>query len=366
MNQYLIYIIPLFLFFVTFEMIADAVTHKKVYRFEDTVTNISLGLGQQIIEALIKTIFAIVFLWVYKKSPFKLPDTLWTFLAVIIICDFIFYWFHRLSHTVNVLWAVHIVHHQSREFNLSVSLRQPWLHKFAMFAFFIIIPFFGVSPALMIIVFAIQTFYQFWLHTRLIGKLGIFEKIFVTPSHHRVHHGTNDIYINKNYGNTLIIWDKLFGTFQAETEQVVFGISKPYNSTDPVWANFYYWKELIGNIKSKKGFLNKLKAFFQKPSIIIETENETTKEKPASYKIPGRLMLYIIIQYILIFVSAFFFLLKQDSLSFTWKIVSVIFIIWSIYNFSALMQKKRYSVHWELIRIVVMCLLVYLFLIFNK
>ncbi|HET9746468.1 MAG TPA: sterol desaturase family protein [Chitinophagaceae bacterium] len=365
MNQYLIYVIPLFLIFVILEMVADIITQKKAYRFEDTITNISLGIGQQIIEALIKTIFSFLFLWAYKFSLFKIPDTIWTFLAVVLICDFIFYWFHRFSHKVNFLWAVHIVHHQSSEFNLSVSLRQPWLHKFAMFAFFLVIPFLGVSPTIMVLAFAVQTFYQFWLHTRFIGKLGILENILVTPSHHRVHHGVNAIYINKNFGNTLIIWDKIFGTFQPENEPVVFGVTQPFTSTNPIWANIYYWKEIIAKVRSKKDLLNKLKIFLQKPVGSPPEKIVTAKGEHINSFISGWVKSYIIVQYILTFSTGSLFLFRQDSFSFLWKIISVLFIIWSIYSYSALMQKKKNSIFWELARLFIFILLIYIFLMFD-
>ncbi|MDP4261402.1 MAG: sterol desaturase family protein [Bacteroidota bacterium] len=362
MNRYLIYAIPLFLFFVIFEMIADTITHKKIYKFEDTITNISLGIGQQVIEALIKTLFSFLFLWVYKYSLFTIPDTIWTFLGVVLVSDFIFYWFHRLSHTVNFLWAIHIVHHQSREFNLTVSLRQPWLHKIAVFSFYLVIPFFGISPAIMVLAFAFQTFYQFWLHTRFIGKLGILENVLVTPSHHRVHHGANDIYLDKNYGNTLIIWDKLFGTFRAEGEPVVFGITRPFMSTNPVWANIYFWKEIVRMTKTRKGFFNKLRTFFLRPAGISAGKLKAGEEENITPAVPIWLNGYIIVQYLVILAVAFFFLFKQDSLSFLLKITAVLFILWSIYSFSALMQKKKNSILWELIRIVILCLLVYVLL----
>lgn len=360
MNKYLIYVIPIFIFFVIFEMIADAVTHKKSYKFEDTITNISLGVGQQVIEALVKTVFSFLFLWVYKYSIFKIPDTVWTFLAVILTCDFIFYWFHRFSHRINFLWAIHIVHHQSREFNLTVSLRQPWLHKMAAFAFFLVIPLLGVSPTIMILAFAFQTFYQFWLHTRFIGKLGILEKILVTPSHHRVHHGTNDIYLDKNYGNTLIIWDRLFGTFQPEVEPVVYGTTKPFTSANPIWANIYFWREITKNAETREGFFNKIKTFFLRPSGISSQNPEAGKEENINRSIPAWLRWYIIAQYILILAASFFFLYKQDSFSFALKIASVIFFMWSIYNFSALLRRKENSLFYELIRMIIFSLLVYI------
>jgi alkylglycerol monooxygenase len=356
MNQYLIYVIPVLLFFVIFEMVADTITHKKFYKFEDAVTNISLGIGQQIIEALIKTVFTFLFLWVYKYSVFKIPDTIWTFGVAVLISDFIYYWFHRMSHTVNFLWAIHIVHHQSREFNLTVSLRQPWLNKIAAFAFYLPLPFFGISPTIMVLAFAFQTVYQFWLHTRFIGKIGFLENILVTPSHHRVHHGANEIYLNKNYGNTLIIWDKLFGTFQAEGEPVVFGTTRPFTSTNPIWANLYFWKEIIISAGSQKGFLRKSMIFFQRPADIPENKTEIAEKEYKSPSVPAWLNRYILVQCILILTAAFFFLFKQGSFSFLVKVGSVILIIWSIYNFSALMQRKRNSVLWEFVRIAIVCL----------
>lgn len=361
MNQYLIYVIPLFLFFVIFEIVADAITHKRAYNFQDTLTNFSLGIGQQIIEALIKTLFAFLFLWVYDHSAFKIPESLWTLLAVVLVCDFIYYWFHRFSHTVNILWAIHIVHHQSREFNLSVSIRQPWLHKFAMFGFYLIIPFVGVSPRIMIFAFAIQTFYQFWLHTRFIGKLGFLEHILVTPSHHRVHHGANAIYINKNYGNTLIIWDKLFGTFQEEKEEVVYGITKPYCSTNPIWANVYFWKE-ISKVLKGRSFSEKLKVPFMSPEPGAINELEISQQTNQTPVITFGLKVYLIFQYLLIFTATFFFLLWQDSFPFELKIMAVIFIIGSLYNFSNLMQGKRNALLWEVIRLAAGIILLYIFL----
>lgn len=362
MNQYLIYVIPLFLFFVLFELIADALTHKKAYRFADTITNLSLGIGQQIIEALIKTVFSFLFLWVYGYALFQLPDTVWTFLAVLLISDFIYYWFHRLSHSVNILWAVHVVHHQSAEFNLTVSLRQPWLHKLAAFGFFLLLPLLGVSPAIMILAFAFQTFYQFWLHTRFIGKLGILEKVLVTPSHHRVHHGSNKRYLNKNYGNTLIIWDKLFGTFQEEDEPVVYGITEPFTSTNPFWANMHFWSQIARSIKKRKGFFNKSGALFLTPADISEKKTGSSDARHINLAIPPWLTAYILAQFLLVLAVAFYFLLHQDAFPFLLKLAAVLFLLWSICHFSMLMQQNKHWVPWELARLATLCLLVYLFL----
>jgi hypothetical protein len=214
---------------------------------------------------------------------------------------------------------------------------------------------------MMFLALAFQTIYQFWLHTQFIGKLGFFEKFLVTPSHHRVHHGANPIYINKNYGNTLIVWDKLFGTFQEEQEPVLFGITKPFVSTNPFRSNIYFWKEIIKAIKREKGFWNKMKVFFQRPEDIPNDIEVKPKALLGKQPLSNGLQGYIVVQYVLIFAATIFFLFKQDAIPYLLKMISVVFILWSIYAISALMQGKKNPVLWELIRMMVFCILIYLF-----
>jgi hypothetical protein len=157
------------------------------------------------------------------------------------------------------------VHHQSEDYNLSVALRQSWFQSFFSFAFYLPLAIVGFEPLMFAVVISFNTLYQFWIHTETIGKLGPLEWVFNTPSHHRVHHGSNPKYIDKNHAGSLIIWDRLFGTFQEEDEKVYYGITSPLNSWNPVWANFHYWVELWELSKRSRGIKNKVLVFIKPP-----------------------------------------------------------------------------------------------------
>jgi len=366
MNQYVIYAIPLFLLVVIFEIISNVYKHKKVYRFEDTITNFSLGLTQQIFEALTKTLFVLLFFWLYEHSLFRIPDTVLSFIIVILASDFLFYWFHRAAHHINFLWAIHGVHHQGNEFNLSLSLRQPLLQKAAMLAFYLIIPFLGFSPALIASAFAFQTIYPFFLHTRLVGKLGILEYFMVTPSHHKVHHGINPLYINKNFGNTFIIWDRLFGTFQSEKEHVVVGTSEPFTSTNPLLANIFFWRQIVTTARQRKGWWHKIKTYFQGPEVLVETDHAEKKEPAPRQPLPAGIKRYVVLQYLLLLTFSIYFLYVHASLSALFKAVLLVFIFWSTYSYSRLMQRKKNVLQQEAARMTFWLLILYLFLFSGK
>jgi sterol desaturase/sphingolipid hydroxylase (fatty acid hydroxylase superfamily) len=170
-----------------------------------------------------------------------------------------------MSHEINAIWATHIVHHQSEEYNLTVALRQSWFQAFFSTLFYLPLAWIGFDPITTVTVIAFNTLYQFWIHTELIKNMGWFEWIFNTPSHHRVHHGSNPEYIDKNHGGTLIVWDRIFGTFQAEQVAPVYGITTPLRSWNPFHANFHYWNDLIQLSARASRATDKLKVFFAAP-----------------------------------------------------------------------------------------------------
>jgi hypothetical protein len=179
--------------------------------------------------------------------------------------DLLYYWFHRLSHEINFLWAAHVVHHQSEEYNLTVALRQSALQPFFSNVFYWPLALLGVPPPVFLACVSFNTLYQFWIHTRLLGRLGPLEQLLMTPSHHRVHHGRNPRYIDRNHGGTFILWDKLFGTFEPETEEVVYGITKPLASWNPLWANLHDWLELGRAARATQRWRDKLLVFLKPP-----------------------------------------------------------------------------------------------------
>ncbi|MBK7872204.1 MAG: sterol desaturase family protein [Saprospiraceae bacterium] len=266
MFKYVALSIPIFIVMIAFEALASWLRRDENYRFSDAITNLSLGLGQTVIDALLKTVLILLYIAVYDHvALIKLPDNWVTFVTMLLLYDFIYYWFHRFSHRINFLWAVHIVHHSSEDFNFTVALRQAWLHKTVAFAFFAPFPFLGVSPIMFAYINAFQTLYQFWLHTKYIGKLGPLEWLLVTPSHHRVHHSFAPEHLDKNFGGTLIVWDRLFGSFAEEKISPVFGITKPVQTWNPLWANLHYWKDLFVMAYKTDKWKEKIQVFFRPP-----------------------------------------------------------------------------------------------------
>ncbi|TGK23666.1 sterol desaturase family protein [Leptospira stimsonii] len=270
--------VPFFLVLIGIEVLYSYVSGKKVYRWNDTIADLSTG----ILFSLTGILVTIVSLWVYEnfrifcslQTLFGVPEiplgppiawdhtgirfdfkNLGGWIFVFLAVDFVYYWFHRATHEINFLWACHVTHHSSEEFNLSVALRQSSFQRIFEYAFNLTIAFFGVPWQAFLFAHGILKIYQFWVHTRLIGKLGFLEEILVTPSHHRVHHGRDPKYIDKNHGGILIFWDRIFGSFAREEEEPIYGLTKPVTTFDPVYTNLHVYEEmgeLIGKAKTWK------------------------------------------------------------------------------------------------------------------
>jgi len=228
---------------------------QQVYSFKETISNLYCGIGQIFIEG----IFKVPLLWLYyqfaKLSPTHLPSNSYSLIALFILIDLMFYISHYLAHKIGWMWAIHGVHHQSEHYNFSVGLRMPWWHKLTAFWIHLPAAMLGFSLKDYVIVASIHASLQIWTHTQLFPKrIPIFEWIFVTPSHHRVHHGQNELYIDKNFGGILSIWDYLFRTYQPETEKVVYGINKIKPRVNPWSSNMIQfspqsWPKLMNKKK---------------------------------------------------------------------------------------------------------------------
>lgn len=251
---------------ITIEMIAVRLTGRGRYETKDTFASLSMGVGNSITSALGGGLLVyFVLSWVYQYRLIEtIPVTWWTVALCFLVQDFAYYWFHRIAHERRWFWASHIVHHSSQHYNLSTALRQTWTGRISLsFIFYTPLALIGFSPEMILFVSLANLLYQFWIHTELIGRMGPFEWIFNTPSHHRVHHGTNPEYLDANYAGTLIIWDKIFGTFVAEsrTEKPKYGIIKNLATFNPVMIAFHEWigiaKDLAGakSIKEVAGYL---------------------------------------------------------------------------------------------------------------
>lgn len=226
------------------------------YRLDDTLTDLGCGIGQQLLDPLFRLGAVAVYAEVQQRWGMWHWDTRSpaTWAVALLLVDLMFYLFHRASHRARVLWAVHHVHHSSDEYNLAVALRQPWLEKFVDLPFYLPLAVLGMPAELYISAFTLNLIYQFFLHARWVPKLGPLEWLLNTPSHHRVHHGVNPEYIDKNYGGVLVIWDRLFGTFTAEDAPAVFGTVTPLRTWSAWTANIAPWRELLRSAGDGRGW----------------------------------------------------------------------------------------------------------------
>lgn len=248
----ILYAVPVMLLLVGLEWYIGWRKNMKLYNPKDLLASASIGIGNLVVNALIKVALLGIFIFAYNLSPLRIQPTWWSFVLCVFAVDLARYWGHRLSHELNFLWATHVTHHSSPHYNFAVSFRLSWTQHVKIF-FFVPIAFLGFHPVIFFIVTQLATLYQFWIHTELIRKLPKpIEYIFTTPSHHRVHHATNDKYIDKNYGSTFIIWDRMFGTFQPEEEQPVYGITKPVNSYNPITLNFHVWADIFRELRQAR------------------------------------------------------------------------------------------------------------------
>lgn len=233
---------------VALEYYLSVKNNKQLYHGKDFLASATIGFGNLFVNALTKVgIFYIVVIC-YNATPWMIPHTWWSYLLCFVCLDFVRYWSHRISHFQRFWWSTHVVHHSSTYYNFSTSFRLSWVQNLKI-VFFLPVIALSFDPVVFIIVHQLEILYQFWIHTELIGKLPKpIEYIFVTPSHHRVHHAVNKDYIDKNFGSTLIIWDRMFGTFQPEEGQAIYGITKPVNSFNPVYLVFHAWGDLLKDI----------------------------------------------------------------------------------------------------------------------
>jgi sterol desaturase/sphingolipid hydroxylase (fatty acid hydroxylase superfamily)/uncharacterized membrane protein YhhN len=270
-SQIIVLATPVFLLLIAIEFIVGQRRGRNTYRLDDALNSISLGMLSQV-SAVFTTLLKIGIYTAVFSHLALVPDTgFWTtlpgWLLALLFYDFLYYWNHRLGHTVAVFWAAHVVHHQSQDYNLSTALRQPSSYPLLGWVFYLPMALAGVPPLVFVVVGLIDLLYQFWIHTEQIGSMGRFDRWFASPSNHRVHHAVNDRYVDKNYGGILMLWDHLFGTFEPEDPQepCVYGTRSPLNSWDPVWANAeVYWALALESWRTKH-WADKLRVWLQPP-----------------------------------------------------------------------------------------------------
>jgi len=269
---------PAMFFFVLLEWYISYKQNRHLYDKKESTGSILVGIGNVIINLILKAAMFTFVIVIYNLLPWRMYLNWWTFIPCYIIFDFFSYWSHRVSHQQRFWWATHVVHHSAENYNLTISFRLSWVQHLKLI-FFLPVALIGFHPVVFFVVNQIAVLFQFWVHTEYIRKLHpSIEYILATPSNHRVHHGSQEKYINKNYGATFIFWDRMFGTFQKEEEKVQYGITTNIeNKANPLIINFHEYIDMWQDIKGAKGLKRKLFFIFGDPSDVARVKKEINK-----------------------------------------------------------------------------------------
>ncbi len=355
------YAIPVFFALIGVELLAAHVLKRRVYRFSDAIVDLSCGTTQQATKVLLSGFLVLGYTAIYTHGRLLdlAADSVWTWLLAFVLVDLIYYWWHRLSHEVNVLWAGHIVHHQSEDYNLAVALRQSSFTSLSSWLFYLPLAVLGIPPLVFFVTSIASTLYQFWIHSELIPRLGPLEWVLNTASHHRVHHAVNPHYLDKNYGATLIVWDRLFGTFEPEGEAPVYGLVKPLQSFNPAWAQVHHFVYLARTAWQAPGW-DKLRIFFKPPAWrpagfepyppppAVAPDRFVKYQPPAS----AAVKLYVVVQFVLVALGLVALLLHSATIGVGVKLCGVAAIVASTAVWGGLFEGKRWTLAVEALRLL--------------
>ena len=267
--QIIVLATPVFLLLIALEFWVGLRRGRNTYRLNDALNSIGLGILSQVTGVFGKLLQIGIYTALFSHvALWQLPgDAAWVWVVGLLFYDLCYYWHHRFGHTVALLWAAHVVHHQSEDYNLSTALRQTSSGWLGGWVFYLPMAVLGFPPLVFAVVALVDLLYQYWVHTQQIGKLGWFDRWFCAPSNHRVHHAVNDRYLDKNYGGIFIVWDRLFGTFQEEDDAVpcVYGTRGPLRSWNPLWANLHVYADMAADCWRARRWADKLRVWFMHP-----------------------------------------------------------------------------------------------------
>jgi sterol desaturase/sphingolipid hydroxylase (fatty acid hydroxylase superfamily) len=377
--------IPLFFLLIGAELLWSRATGRRVMRLNDSLADLSCGVLSQLAGIFTKLFTIGIFIWVGdrlsvqrfvpmipawpERAPFAAADALpWfsadlpallSWAAVFFLVDLCYYWSHRYAHEVNILWAGHVVHHSSEEYNLPVALRQSALHGLMSWIFYVPLALVGVPWRMFVTCNALNLVYQFWIHTRAVGRLGrVAEAVLNTPSHHRVHHGVDPKYQDRNYAGVFIVFDRWFGSFQPEEAEPVYGITKPLKSWNPLWANVHVFVQIARDAWRARRWRDKLRIVFGRPGWKppelgeIGRPREVSAETFEKYDppVPAPLALYAFAQFAVALVAAVVLLQRADALGLARAAVVAFFVAVALAGVGGIFERARWAATLETAR----------------
>lgn len=354
--NYLALAIPLFTLLMLLEFLAAGSKRKKIFQFPRSMANINVGIAERLLDTFITGSVFFLYDFLHRNYAFfEIKASLVGWITLLICTDFVWYWYHRLAHRINIFWAAHIVHHQSEDFNYTVSARITVFQAIIRTGFWAVLPVIGFPAAMVTSVLLVHGLYPFLIHTQLVGRLGILEYILVTPSHHRVHHASNPEYLDKNFGDVFIIWDKLFGTFRKEETAIVYGLTKPLKSNSFLWQHFHFIIELLIAARRQKGWLNKLRVLFGKPESVdpgIRDNAEKifhirSNEQPDNPKLNKYVLAQVGATLLLLFLFIFF----EHYFDWQAQLLFTLIVLLTLINCGAILEQRRWIFYLEYVRL---------------
>lgn len=362
--NYVLYAIPFFFVLIGLELLVDRWRGVSTYRLADSINSLSAGVLSQVSGLLTKGLglltygFAVQHLALFELSA----QQTWVWVLAFVLYDFCYYWNHRLGHERNVLWAAHSVHHQSEDYNLSTALRQTSSGFLFGWIFYLPLAVLGVPLLVFLTVAALNLLYQFWVHTRHVPKLGWYEWAFVTPSNHRAHHAQNAIYMDRNYGGVFILWDRLFGTFQEELDEepVIFGVTTPLASWNPLWANLQFYVQLWRDAARAASWWDKLRIWFMptgwRPADVAAkyplSKPELSQFVKFEVPLSAGQKVYAGVQFVLYLVGGTYLLAISESLSLGLLIASWAWVAFGLYSLGVWLENRPWARLLEVLRLL--------------
>lgn len=358
----IVLVVPVFLLFLYVEYYLSKRKNKDVFKYGSSISNISIGITERFVNLFVAGFFYNVFVWVYEDFRFfSIPNTWYSGIGLLILADFVWYWYHRLGHQINIFWAAHIVHHHSEEFNFTAATRITTIQAFIRTPFWCFLPLLGFHPNQVMVILVVHGAYSFFTHTQVVNAPKWLEKVFITPSLHGIHHASNEKYLDKNFGDVFVFWDKLFRTFMQEEEKPFYGITHPLNRSSFLWQHFHYYFEIFEAVKRETSFKNKLKIVFGNPGVMdqnIRTEVEKLFfNQDRKTAISNNIKKYVNSQLLFSLFFLVFATINFEGFSnFDKWIYSGILII-TLINIGALLEQKKWIYYLEIFRFLFVTLL---------
>ncbi len=362
--------VPLFIFFIALEYYYSKKKGKNFFQYAESVANLNVGIAERLLDVFTTSLFFFVFDYIYTHfAIFTIKANFITWIILFLLTDLVWYWYHRFAHEINAFWAVHVVHHQSEDFNYTVSARITVFQSVVRCMFWSVLPLIGFPAVMITSLLLVHGLYPFFIHTQALGKWGWFEKVMVTPTHHGIHHASNEEYLDKNYGDVLIIWDKLFGTFAKEKKDVkiVYGLTKQLNSHSFLWQHFHFPLEIYMNFKNVKGLRAKWRVLFGKPEELDPRYRSVLERKflnmdPLRHKEPTlAIRQYVTAQTVFSIVLLFIVALFEHYLTGVQLFLLSAFIMISLVNSGAILDQRRWIFYLEYIRVFLVMIAIAVF-----